>query len=64
MVFVAMIVGLTKRKFDPQTLAAAVLAVAGVGFLELAGSQQFVIGAEAVCVLCCHLSLGLFFINL
>lgn len=43
-VFVAMIVGITKRKFDPQTLAAAVLAVAGVGFLELAGSQQFVIG--------------------
>lgn len=43
-VFVAMIVGLTKRKFDPQTLAAAVLAVCGVGFLELAGSQQFVIG--------------------
>ena len=35
---------ITKRKFDPQTLAAAVLAVAGVGFLELAGSQQFVIG--------------------
>ncbi|CAJ1371418.1 unnamed protein product [Effrenium voratum] len=43
-VFVAMIIGVTKRKFDPQTLAAAVLAVAGVGFLELAGSQQFVIG--------------------
>jgi len=43
-VFVAMIVGITKRKFDPQTLCAAVLAVAGVGFLELAGSQQFVIG--------------------
>ena len=43
-VFVAMIIGITKRKFDPQTLAAAVLAVAGVGFLELAGSQQFVIG--------------------
>ena len=35
---------ITKHKFDPQTLAAAVLAVAGVGFLELAGSQQFVIG--------------------
>ena len=43
-----MIVGLTKRKFDPQTLAAAVLAVCGVGFLELAGSQQFVIGLEVI----------------
>ena len=39
---------ITKRKFDPQTLAAAVLAVAGVGFLELAGSQQFVIGRPGV----------------
>ncbi|CAK9013664.1 unnamed protein product [Durusdinium trenchii] len=43
-VFVAMIIGITKKKFDPQTLMAATLAVCGVGFLELAGSQQFVIG--------------------
>ncbi|CAK9087270.1 unnamed protein product [Durusdinium trenchii] len=35
---------ITKKKFDPQTLMAATLAVCGVGFLELAGSQQFVIG--------------------
>ncbi|OLP83389.1 hypothetical protein AK812_SmicGene35847 [Symbiodinium microadriaticum] len=43
-VFVSLIVGITKKKFDPQTVMAAALAVTGVGFLELAGSQQFVIG--------------------
>lgn len=43
-VFVALIVAATQRKIDVQTVLAAVLAVMGVGFLELAGSQQFVIG--------------------
>lgn len=43
-VFVSMVVGFMKNKFDPKAAAAAVLAVSGVAFLELAGSQQFVVG--------------------
>eukprot|EP00929_Paragymnodinium_shiwhaense_P108446 TRINITY_DN7476_c0_g2_i1.p1 TRINITY_DN7476_c0_g2~~TRINITY_DN7476_c0_g2_i1.p1 ORF type:complete len:456 (-),score=103.63 TRINITY_DN7476_c0_g2_i1:250-1617(-) len=42
-VFVSLLSGM-KKGFDPRTVAAAVIAVAGVGFLELAGSQSFVIG--------------------
>lgn len=53
-VFVALVVGVTKRHFDTRTIGAALLAVLGVAFLELAGSQQFVIGdvfslAQPIC---------------
>merc|ERR1719362_1505340 len=43
-VFVALVLGISSGKRDPRTLLAALIAVAGVGVLELAGSQQFVIG--------------------
>lgn len=43
-VFVSLVVGISSRRFDPQAVAAALLAVAGVAFLELAGSQGFVLG--------------------
>eukprot|EP00443_Scrippsiella_acuminata_P038054 CAMPEP_0115194052 /NCGR_PEP_ID=MMETSP0270-20121206/13875_1 /TAXON_ID=71861 /ORGANISM="Scrippsiella trochoidea, Strain CCMP3099" /LENGTH=359 /DNA_ID=CAMNT_0002607349 /DNA_START=213 /DNA_END=1288 /DNA_ORIENTATION=+ len=43
-VFVSLVVGFTRKKFDPQAAIAAVLAVSGVAFLELVGSQPFVLG--------------------
>merc|ERR1719253_1716509 len=43
-VFVSLVSGVMKKYFDPRTVTAAVLAIRGVFFLELAGSQQFVIG--------------------
>jgi len=43
-VFVALVLGITAGRLDPRALLAALIAATGVGFLELAGSQQFVIG--------------------
>lgn len=43
-VFVSLVSGFMKQKFDPRVLGASLLAITGVGFLEFAGSQQFVIG--------------------
>mmetsp|Transcript_13764 Transcript_13764/g.28767 ORF Transcript_13764/g.28767 Transcript_13764/m.28767 type:complete len:358 (+) Transcript_13764:1-1074(+) len=53
-VFVALVVGVTTKRVDVRTVVAALLAILGVGFLELAGSQQFVVGdlfslAQPIC---------------
>jgi len=43
-VFVTAVVGIARRRMEPRAVAAAVLAICGVAFLELAGTQRFVIG--------------------
>jgi len=43
-VFVALVVGISRQRFEPRALVAATIAIIGVGFLELAGSQQLVVG--------------------
>lgn len=53
-VFVSAVIAVTKRVYDPQTAIAALLAISGVGLLELIGSQHPVIGdlfslAQPIC---------------